>query len=90
MPAERSERAHLRDVIPNPILSVPAAVARLPIRDSDALRWLESRGLIRDLCGRRVVSWREVVAAIESGDEPAAQPTAPRARRHRAPRLQPL
>lgn len=63
------------------ILSVAEAARLLPIRESDAAMWLVTNKLIRDLDGRRVVLWADVVARIR-GDE--GQPSPPRARLPRA------
>lgn len=45
----------------------PATAARwLPMSRSDARRWLDARSLVRDLAGRPVVVWGDVLDAIRS------------------------
>lgn len=56
------------------VFSLTDAAELLPIRETDARRWLRSRGLVRQLEGRDVVTWRKVLDAIEAGDEPAPPP----------------
>lgn len=59
------------------VLSPSRAAELLPWSEAAALRWLEERGLIRVVRGvGRAVIWGDVVAAIQTGDEPAA-PAAP-------------
>jgi hypothetical protein len=54
--------------------------------DGAARRWLRARGLVRDLDGRAVVRWLDVLDALD----PGALTAAPPARRHRRTRLDPL
>lgn len=60
------------------MLSVVHAVELLPLAEADARRWLQERGLVRDLAGRRVVIWgdvldalRQTAGAADSDPEPA-------------------
>ena len=46
------------------ILSVPQAVALLPMADPLARRWLHDHDLVHDLAGRGVVIWADVLATI--------------------------
>ena len=46
------------------ILSLSDAAALLPIGDADARAWLRESGLVRQLQGRHVVAWADVLAAI--------------------------
>ena len=48
------------------VLSLAVATELLPIHDGDARLWLRGRGLVRDLAGRAVVVWGDVVAEIRS------------------------
>ena len=64
------------------VLSVSAAAAELGLREADAVAWLRAQGLVavvRLPGGRGVerVSWRRVLAAIESGVEPDAPAPTP-------------
>ncbi len=71
------------------ILSVAEAARLLPIREADAAMWLAANDLIRDLDGRRVVVWSDVVARLRGDeDQPAPPPHArlPRAGLPRGPR----
>jgi hypothetical protein len=68
------------------VLSLNEAAALLPFSDAEARRWLRSRGLVRDLEGRSVVRWLDVVFHPELGgplDAPLDAP--PRARLARVP-----
>ena len=63
-----------RLVAPGAILSVSRAAQLLPIQDTRGRQWLRERGLVRDLDGRPVVLWRDVLEAL--GDPPVvAVPT---------------
>ncbi len=57
----RSDRLTLGNAA---ILTVNTASQQLPVRNSEARKWLRSRGLVRNLDGREVVVWGEVVALI--------------------------
>lgn len=53
------------------ILSVPEVVAELGGREADVRAWLAEHGLVKDgPAGRRIVSWRQVLALIETGQVP--------------------
>lgn len=79
-----------RLLMPRPVLTVTATVARLPVSDAAARRWLRERRLIRRIAGRDCVLWEEVIAAIQAGDEPTADaPSQPAVRLVRT-RLEPL
>ena len=58
------------------VVSVGQAARLLPIAPKDARRWLRKRGLIRDLAGRSVVVWGDVVHELS---RPAHEPPAVRA-----------
>lgn len=58
------------------VLSAGQAARLLPIAERDARRWLRRRGLIRDLDGRSVVVWGDVVREL---GRPAHEPPAVRA-----------
>jgi hypothetical protein len=64
------------------IISPTVAASWLPLSDSDARRWLRENSLIRDLDGRAVVVWGEVVACVSKCD-----PAAPRIPTHPLPRV---
>lgn len=68
---------------PAAVFPVSKAAELLPVSDSRARQWLRANGLTSDLCGREVVVWAEVLAAL------AAEPLDPiPTRLHR--RLDPL
>ena len=46
------------------VVSVRVAAEWLPWSDQDARLWLRRRGLVREVDGREVVVWGDVVAAI--------------------------
>lgn len=46
------------------VVSVGQAARLLPIGPKDARRWLRNRGLVRDLDGRSVVVWGDVVREL--------------------------
>ena len=56
------------------VLTVAEAVALLPIADREARTWLRQEDLIRDLAGRPVVRWADVLVALSAGAEPGADP----------------
>lgn len=69
---------------PAAVLSVTAAAALIPVRSSEAARWLRERGLVRDVKGLgEVVVWGDVVAAIQADE---VRPPKPTSRRHTLPR----
>jgi len=71
---------------PGAVLSLNEAAALLPFSDAKARRWLRSRGLVRDLEGRSVVRWLDVLFHPELGGPLDAPPPAPpRARLPRTP-----
>lgn len=51
-------------------LTLGEAVALLPVQDAEAREWLRGNGLVRDLLGREVVVWGDVVDAIKAGNDP--------------------
>lgn len=56
------------------VLSPTRAAELLPVRESDALRWLRERGLVRAVAGLGdVVVWGDVVEAIRAGVGPTEQ-----------------
>jgi hypothetical protein len=77
------------------VISVAEAAALLPFADAEARRWLQAQGLVRELAGRRVVRWLDVVFHPDLGGVPTEAgampppPPAPRARLARTP-LPPL
>jgi hypothetical protein len=48
------------------IISVPQTIGLIPIADGDARKWLKAHHLIKDLEGRKVVVWGDVLAALNS------------------------
>lgn len=75
------------------VISVAEAAALLPFADAEARRWLHEQRLVRELAGRRVVRWLDVVfhpalGGVPTDVEPLPAP-APRVRLARTP-LQPL
>ena len=56
-------------VSPGAILSLQKASELLPIAERDARRWLRRCGLVRDLAGRPVVVWQEVIDALTNPPE---------------------
>lgn len=68
------------------VLSLNEAAALLPFSDAEARRWLRSRGLVRDLEGRSVVRWLDVLFHADLGGPVEPAPPGPaRARLPRAP-----
>lgn len=61
-----------RPLGPCNILTVEEAARELGMRDADALAWLESRGLIRMVRGRRRVVAGQLVAAMDPEDQASA------------------
>ena len=59
------------------VLTVNEAVGLLPVSDREARLWLAGRGLIRDLAGRPVVVWRDVLAALSEGEDPEGSTSPP-------------
>lgn len=53
------------------VLSADHAAMVLPMADGEARRWLSRNGLIRDLDGREVVRWIDVVEHLGSATESA-------------------
>ncbi len=47
------------------VFSVSAAAALLPMKDLRAMVWLQESGLVKDLCGKPVVIWGDVVSALK-------------------------
>lgn len=60
------------------VMSLDLAAQLLPVSDAEARRWLRQQGLVRDLLGRSVVVWADVLDALRAADgsttEPAAAP----------------
>ena len=57
-------------VSPGAILSIQKAAELLPIAERDARRWLRRCGLVRDLAGRPVVVWQDVIEALANPPDP--------------------
>lgn len=49
------------------VLPVALAADPLPIADDEARRWLRDHGLVRNLAGREVVVWGDVLDALREG-----------------------
>jgi len=62
---------------PGAVLTVNEAAGLLPVSDREARLWLAGRGLIRDLAGRPVVVWRDVLAALSEGEDPEGSTSPP-------------
>lgn len=75
MPADR--HADRLAVSAGAVLTEAEAVALLPVRDSDARAWLRSQGLVRQLAGRPVVRWADVLDALAGDRRPEPRPPAP-------------
>jgi len=77
---EHWDRNRARLVVsPGAILSLSQAAKLLPIAERDARRWLRSRGLVRDLAGRPVVVWQQVMdALLHPADPPPRAVALPR------------
>ena len=50
------------------VFSLRRAAELLPIDDVLAREWMRTQNLVRTICGREVVTWRAVLAAIEAGE----------------------
>jgi len=59
------------------VLTVNEAVGLLPVSDREARLWLNGRGLVRQLAGRPVVRWADVLAALAAGDDPEGSSSPP-------------
>lgn len=46
------------------VLTIRTAARLIPLRDSDARKWLRASGLIRSLDGRELIVWGDVVALL--------------------------
>lgn len=67
-PSRRGTRAAARrELGAAAVLPVVRAVELLPLAEADARRWLTEQGLVRDLAGRRVVIWGDVLDALRRG-----------------------
>jgi hypothetical protein len=55
------------------ILSLNQAVELLPLGDPAARAWLTANDLVRDISGRKIVRWRDVLEAL-AADNPAQRP----------------
>lgn len=65
------------------VVSLAEAAALLPFADAEARRWLQAQGLVRELEGRRVVRWLDVLWHPALGgppDEEEAPASVPRVR----------
>ena len=51
------------------VVSAATAAELLPIRDAEARQWLRDRDLVRELLGRPVVRWGDVLDALEAEPE---------------------
>mgnify|MGYP007046922749 CR=1 FL=1 len=71
MPTDRPYDRNLERLLVSPgaILSLEKASELLPIAKRDARTWLRQRGLVRDLEGRDVVVWADVIAALQAPTE---------------------
>ena len=47
------------------LLTLAEAAALIPIADMEARAWLKAQGLVQQLKGRHVVTWRSVLDAVE-------------------------
>lgn len=63
------------------IFAASEAARLLPMRECDAVRWLRNSGLVRDLDGRPVVIWGDVLDHLRQHEEspPPPRPRLPRA-----------
>jgi len=53
------------------VLPLTVAAALLPVADCKARRWIRERGLVRNLVGKEVVVWVDIVDALrEEPDGP--------------------
>jgi len=50
------------------VFTLSAAAELIPLADTDARRWLRARGIVRNLNGRELVIWGDVVSAIREGE----------------------
>ena len=53
------------------VVSLAEAAALVPLADAEARRWLQAQGLVRELEGRRVVRWLDVLWHPALGGPPA-------------------
>lgn len=67
------------------VVSLSRAARALPMREGDALAVLRERGLVRDLVGRSVVIWGEVLDALAAGLLGSNPPAAAKPARRRNP-----
>lgn len=80
-----TRRESRRPLGPANILTVTEAIAELGLRADDARRWLDERGLIRFIAGRRRVVAGDLADAVRgaSADQEAAPVPATRLRRRK-------
>lgn len=87
----RSDRAAARLTMGSgAVLSLSEAAAMLPVADRDARAWLRARCLLRDLDGREVVVWEDVLGALRAGEGPSVMDATPTLVRVPRVRLDPL
>ena len=73
------------------VLTVAEAAALLPVADRDARSFLRRKGLVRDLDGRAVVRWLDVLDALAADAGPASPaPSLPAGPPLRRARLDPI
>ena len=51
---------------PAALLSLSDAAGLMPMGDAAAKRWMQEQGIVRDLAGRRVVIWGDVLDRLRS------------------------
>jgi hypothetical protein len=65
------------------ILRVEQAVRRLPMRSQDARAWLRNTGLLRDLDGREIVVWGDVIRHLRACSSAVPKPASHRIKKPR-------
>lgn len=71
------------------VVTVATATSLLPLGDKEARTWLRDRGLVRDLLGRQVVVWGDVLDALKGDDGGPTEERPPRVALPRT-RLEPV
>ena len=74
----RSQRAQARLALGGAaVLPVREAAALLPMADARARDWLHRKDLIRDMDGKSVVVWGDVLDVLRDDDEPGGPAPVP-------------
>lgn len=77
MGAESNVERRRRELGAGAVFSLSEAAELLPMRTAEAVEWLRAGGLVRQLQGREVIIWGDVLARLRDGDPAPANSTPP-------------